>query len=272
MTVMVTKTNEDSDSVAGEGVNEGTTTEGVTATEGTTATEGATSSEGATEGTTEGPTSSEGATTPTTTTEGPTATNSDNTQDTEATSPTNKPLTSYICLCNEKLVTVKRCSTCCIYTPPRAYHCLKCDALDLHSLLISSCILTFDHHCPWVSNCVGRRNHKYFMWFLVFPSFSHHLQVLSELTCLWGIGTLVGFFVMYMMSLFSSVVSRLWSYLQEQGFDPVSFLLYSWPSLIYLFCCVGFVVPITNLVIYHFRIVMMHSCINLLDQPQYDYT
>ena len=197
MTVMVTKTNEDSDSVAGEGVNEGTTTEGVTATEGTTATpvtategttatpatategttatEGATSSEGATEGTTEGPTSSEGATTPTTTTEGTTATNSDNTQDTEATSPTNKPLTSYICLCNNKLVTVKRCSTCCIYTPPRAYHCLKCDALDLHSLLISSCILTFDHHCPWVSNCVGRRNHKYFMWFLVFPSFSHHL-------------------------------------------------------------------------------------------------
>ena len=187
MTVMVTKTNEDSDSVAGEGVNEGTATEGVTATEGTTATP-VTATEGttatpvtATEGTTatpatatEGTTSSEGAT-PATPTEGPTATNSDNTQDTEATSPTNKPLTSYICLCNNKLVTVKRCSTCCIYTPPRAYHCLKCDALDLHSLLISSCILTFDHHCPWVSNCVGRRNHKYFMWFLVFPSFSHHL-------------------------------------------------------------------------------------------------
>ena len=172
MTVMVTKTNEDSDSVAGEGVNEGTATEGVTATEGTTATPVT-----ATEGTTATPATATPATATegTTATEGATATNSDNTQDTEATSPTNKPLTSYICLCNNKLVTVKRCSTCCIYTPPRAYHCLKCDALDLHSLLISSCILTFDHHCPWVSNCVGRRNHKYFMWFLVFPSFSHHL-------------------------------------------------------------------------------------------------
>ncbi len=271
MTVLVTKTNEDSDSVTAEPVNVSTSTEGVT--EGATSTEGATATaiEGATS--TNVATSTEGAT-PASTTATATATpsTSDNTQNPEAASPTNKPLTSYICLCNEKLVTVKRCSTCCIYTPPRAYHCLKCNALVLHSLLISSCILTFDHHCPWVSNCVGRRNHKYFMWFLVFPSFSLQLQVLSELSCLYGIGTLVGFFVMYIMSLFSSVVSRLWSYLQEQGFDLVSFLIYTWPSLIYLICCVGFAVPIANLVIYHVRIVMMHSYINLLDQPQYDYS
>lgn len=53
---------------------------------------------------------------------------------------------------------VKLCPTCHFFRGIGVSHCKKCD----------NCIESFDHHCPWLGNCVGKNNYRYFLIFLVF--------------------------------------------------------------------------------------------------------
>ncbi|CAE7519592.1 zdhhc15 [Symbiodinium pilosum] len=56
----------------------------------------------------------------------------------------------------------RRCKHCLIYKPDRCHHCRICKC----------CILKMDHHCPWIMNCVGFRNHKYFSLLVVYALLS----------------------------------------------------------------------------------------------------
>ncbi|VEL22046.1 unnamed protein product, partial [Protopolystoma xenopodis] len=56
---------------------------------------------------------------------------------------------------------VTMCQRCVLPRPPRAHHCGICRC----------CIMRMDHHCPWLANCVGCRNHKHFFLFLSFFTF-----------------------------------------------------------------------------------------------------
>uniref|UniRef100_A0A8R1HQB5 Palmitoyltransferase n=3 Tax=Caenorhabditis japonica TaxID=281687 RepID=A0A8R1HQB5_CAEJA len=72
---------------------------------------------------------------------------------------------------------IRFCDKCCCIKPDRSHHCSMCE----------QCVLKFDHHCPWVNNCVNFGNYKYFILFMGY----------GFVLCLWVAATTLPTFIQF---------------------------------------------------------------------------
>ena len=127
----------------------------------------------------------------------------------------------------------KYCPSCGIIRPNRSTHCHDCN----------NCVERLDHHCPWIGNCAGKRNYKFFFIFLILLNI---LSILMITFCLIHIFLRVKYY--------SEILKKMnIKHVTAHSFCEVIISIY---LIIYSVLTMCF---ITGLLIYHIKIILINS-------------
>ena len=103
------------------------------------------------------------------------------------------------------------CIVCNNDQPIRAKHCLVCE----------KCVHRYDHHCTWLGNCIGERNHCFYYSYLSFQFAELFLSILylakNVQLSVFLIYSIVILIILAPVSLFSLFLLVLHTYLIVSG-------------------------------------------------------
>lgn len=91
----------------------------------------------------------------------------------------------------------RHCKWCGKYKPDRCHHCRVC----------RTCVLKMDHHCPWLYNCVGFYNYKYFFLLLFYSGVTLHFMSVTMSPTVTKATDIDTPFVIMFFTLFGEVLS-----------------------------------------------------------------
>lgn len=125
----------------------------------------------------------------------------------------------------------RHCKWCGKYKPDRCHHCRVC----------RTCILKMDHHCPWIYNCVGYHNYKYFFLLLFYCSLTLNYIVFN---LIWTVQIAIAtdihfaemFFVLFgetLATFFAILITGFWIfhiYLMVRAMSTIEFCEKSLPK------------------------------------------